>query len=1390
MANKVTIDVEARFVDNVTSKSHAASQAIEEIGKDAKQSQKQLDELGRKKVKPIFDADNSRLLKKLKAAEDKAAKLGRTKTEVVLKALDKATNVIGNVLNKAQRFAGKTFSALIKIRDSEALSTVRKITTGLESLTKNAWTAVIKVKDFFTAPIRRLKESLFSVKNLISTIVTALAAGFVTKKLVADPVGTADSIESSRIAFESKLGSSVGAENFLKKIYKFDEKSPFDTLEIVGITQQMMNLGWTAETVLDDLGTIGDWSASMGKGEEGIAAVTRALGQMRMKGKLSSEEMLQLTEAGVSAWQYLANYMGKDITEVRELAEDGAIDVDTAIKGIMAGMGEYSGAAASLADRTVGGLIDQVKALFNTYVKLPWGEGLGAGFKDALVDVRDLIDENKDTLKKFCETAKEIGSKISSWFAEKVGNAMGRLKDIIESFEFKEAGLGEKLKMLWNGIIVDPLKEWWTEGGQQKTAETAGKIGAWLGTAITKGLLAVFGIADIFDSDEADRLAENGGMSIAQSFADGFLDNFDGSAITDAFVKAISNIWNALPWWAKILIGGYGAGKLVGGISSFAGGIANFISGAGRAIGGFNIASSAFPILTSSGSGILGAIGKTGVALGASTTGGALLAGAGGIAGGVAGGAALIKGGIDLYKGYTTDDKIEREARLTSGASAIGGVAAGAALGAAIGSIVPVIGTALGALIGAGVGGVVGWIKGNKDADEIRASRYESEELQKVLKDNKATSEEIQEAWAKAKWENAKKHFNGIKLTLSEIERLTDQIVWGDSMGKYDTFSSALKKAEENFQSMKASAKQVNRWMWKAGLGVKFNKDEMEEFKLAVDEYISSAKSFVENKHYEFTAAVSLLLDVESEDGKAIIGSGNSFYGGLKKQLDTLGTELSDTLDDVLDDGVISTDDKVKIKIDGVEYELNEQYALSKLQAKIAEITNMLAESEQQARIELIRVKFGSGNLDLESFESFMTQMRSTIDERMTATDDAFIASVSSLKLQLEKGAIQPEEYNKQLQALIDGYKGTVNGLRADVQNVELQIIGEAYAEELGGDAAADLEKALQYAIENEIDPVEIPYEKLIELLNVDSLSAETADNIKEMLSGTLSHLELLEIDGNLLLSIGNVTTDSDVVERVKQAIPQEYEATVELLLTGDKELLNKIDVTELAAEFGIPEEQAKTIIEKLTGEKEIQNRLNILASDFGIPDVITKTVQIKVTGNVTTYGNPQMSYASKQAQLLRARGGIVGGGSSAMEAFARGGIVGGSTRFIRVNEESPEMIIPLSSQRRERAMKLWMKTGEMLDVPGFARGGITGGGRDEGIRFNNYDSSDSVGGQTVQIEVGGITVEIHVDATGTENISEAIKAQSEEIAETVAGILADALGGQFENTPTRGGAA
>lgn len=1450
MARKVTIDVEARFIDNVTDEAKAAAKSFNNLEKAAEGAQKDVKNLGKTNAKPKVSADTSNAEKKLSRVDKLLNKLGKSKAETILTAMDKASAIIDKVTSKAKAFAGKTYSTLVKLKDSNVLSSLNKMSNGLKSLTGKAWSVAVRIKDTFTAPLTKLKNMLFNVKTLIAGIAGAWAA----TKLVVAPINLADAYSSAKIGFSTLLGE-AGGQQMMDQLDEFAKATPFKTSGVIANAQKMMAMGWDPENIIEDMEVIGNAAAATGKMDQGLESIVRALSQIKTKGKLSTEELNQLAEAGIAAKGMLAEGLGygtgdAGIAKMTADLEKGAIASDVAIQALIQGMHKYDGMMDSMANETVEGLISQMQDAFEINVWRKWGQGLQDGAKKGFGTVIQLLDEAEEALGKFGDMLYEIGKTASNWVADKLQGVLDRVLDISGSFEFQEADLKGKIGMLWKGLISDPLKEWWEGGGREKTAETAGKVGSWMGEMLTKGLLAIFGATDVLD----EKVGSDAGTSIAGSFLQGFLDNFDGQAITDAFVDAISNIWGALPWWAKMLIGGYGVGKVAGGISNLASGILNIIgtsatAGVGntivrgtgiRGLIGGNVINAAGDVIGAtgirgligstgnavvSGTGILGKLSSAGYALtggpasagayfGAGMSGTAAAGlGAAGIGGGLIGGATLIKGGIDLYKGYHTDDEVEAKALKASGNTAIAATAAGAAIGTAI---APGIGT----LVGAGIGGLAGWIGGDAWANNIRAAKYESEEMKAAIKDSDISAEELAQTLKKAKWENAKKHFGDIKLSLSEIERLADQIVWGDDMANYDQFTASVKATETALQSMKNASETANRWMWKASLGVTFNDDEREAILQSFDEYINSTLTLAENKHYEFAAAVSLLIDPESEGGKSILDSGNAFYSKIQSDLETAGTELGDMLTEALADGFINAE---------------EQEAISAAQQKIAAITEKIASAEQKAELDLINVKFGNGNLDYDSFDSFMTQMQATIDERMQASDKAFVASVSSLNLQLAEGAITQEEYNKQYQTLLDGYTATVEGLQAEVKNVELNIIGEAYAKELGDDAAKDLSNALQYAIDNGLDPIDISDEQMAKLLGNLSLdeNGETIKNLKEMLSGVLGHLELLEVDGNLVLKIGEVQTEGQVgekvVEIVESNIPDSMDAAINLNLTSFPQYMNSVDV--LAEEFGIEPEYAQTVLWKLTGAKGIENKLEVLCTEFGIEQTRAETILWKLTGqkqilkpfsltaldfgirnsysaSPTINVTPTLGTVSKivlpTSTLTQSsgdgkgggfRGGIFGG-DSAMDAFARGGrtdidgIVGGSTRFIRVNEESPEMIIPLSSQRRDRALKLWNKTGEMLDVPGFARGGNTGGDQDEGIRHHRYGSDEPTGGQTVQVDVGGITIEIQVNSTDGQTVADAIRAQSAEIAETVAGIIADAFGAQFENTPVRGGAA
>lgn len=1277
MAERVTIEVEARFVDNLSGAANQAGAEVKDLGNSAEKAEKQVDNLGKKKAKPTVDADDSGFVKKFLNAERKIRKLAGKSVTTTLKVMDKGVDVVNKVENSLKKVAGKT------------------------------WSTAVRIKDYATAPLRKVKDMLFSIKSLV----LAITAGLAAKKLVMDPVSLADSYSSAKIGFSTLLGDSQG-QAMMDDLDTFAKATPFKTSEVIANTQKMIAMGWEAKDIIKDMETIGDAAAATGKGDEGLNRIILALSQIKSKGKLSTEELNQLAEAGISAKRYLAEGLGygsgdSGIAALSKDLEEGRIGSERAIQAIMAGMKEYKGMMDKTANETVKGLWGQIEDTFEINIFRRWGQGLQDGAKRGLGTVVGLLDKADTSLSKFGNTVYDIGEAFSSWAADKLENTIKRIGDITDSFEFQNADLGGKLKLLWKSAVADPFAEWWSD---EESVQKVTELGESFAKSLTQGILTVLGITDIF-ADVGDDSGSKG-YNVAQGFARGFVDGFDVSAITGKIVEAIGNVWGALPLWAKVLVGGHVAGKVMGGISNFAKGTASFIGKPG-VIGAGNVVTGA--------SGLLGTMSSTGYALlgGASsaTPGIAALAGGAGIAGGVVGGIAVGKGVYDLYgsyKAYKAGNTTEAEAKKASGGNALAGVTVGAGLGALVGG-------PLGALIGAGVGGAAGILIGAARAKSIRKeaaeAKYETEEMQKVMADTNATAEEMAQTMDKAVWDNLKDHFGDIELSMSEIKRIAEQITMGDAAAGMDQFKTATQQAEASLSSLQNASETVNRWMWKAGLGVKFSEDEQESIKKAFDDYISSAKSYVENKHYEFTAAVRLLVDVESGAGKDVLRSGDSYYSQIQEKLNDLGAELDGKVKIALQDGIIT---------------LDEEKEVTNLQNQIAEITNRLANAEADAKLETIKIKFGGeGNITLESFQNLQSQLQTTLEEQISNYDTALTASITSLNLQLDDGAISKDEYDAQLQALMDGYEAKVDGMKVKATNLQLDILGSSYRDILGEDSLSDLQHALQNAIDTGIDPIQWSDEKVAHLLGVDQLGAETAETLRRALQAVL--------------------------------------------------------------DAGVPDRVEKTISLDITGAPKIEKKVDISAYDFGIPDSISKIVKIKLDRVVTTSGGLQTGRTPSSSQIMggKARGGIIGGPA---EGFAMGGrpadgMLKGSTRFIRVNEEAPEMIIPLSSQRRERALKLWTKTGKLLDVPGFARGGSTGN-RDEGIRFQQFGGdTPERGGQSVQVDVGGVNVTIQVDANASGSVLEAIQAQAGEIAEAVAGVMVDAMTAQFENTPLRGGA-
>lgn len=167
-------------------------------------------------------------------------------------------------------------------------------------------------------------------------------------------------MEQTKIAFTTLIGSAEGAQAHLEDLRDFAATTPFEFNDLTEASRKLQAFGFEARDVVPMLTDIGDAVAAMGGNAAMIDRVTLAIGQMSAKGRVQAGEMLQLTEAGIPAWRYLAEAMGMTTAEVMKMSEKGLIPADEAIQSILAGMRQDFGGMMAEQSKTAAGAVSNL----------------------------------------------------------------------------------------------------------------------------------------------------------------------------------------------------------------------------------------------------------------------------------------------------------------------------------------------------------------------------------------------------------------------------------------------------------------------------------------------------------------------------------------------------------------------------------------------------------------------------------------------------------------------------------------------------------------------------------------------------------------------------------------------------------------------------------------------------------------------------------------------------------------------------------------------------------------------------------------------------------------------------------------------------------------------
>lgn len=202
-----------------------------------------------------------------------------------------------------------------------------------------------------------LKNSVEKPAEQARFSVLKLAAAFgliaATKNVVGSAIGRVDTIDTATKSLTVLTGSAKDAQLVMTDLTAAIDGTPI-ALDAVALgAKKMVAAGMKAANVKPVFTAIADAAYGVGNGSESIDQMTDAISALQASGVAYADDINRLVEAGVPAWQILANSTGKSVGEMKKYVSEGSLESTRAIamltKGIEEGTTGMAGNTAKMA---------------------------------------------------------------------------------------------------------------------------------------------------------------------------------------------------------------------------------------------------------------------------------------------------------------------------------------------------------------------------------------------------------------------------------------------------------------------------------------------------------------------------------------------------------------------------------------------------------------------------------------------------------------------------------------------------------------------------------------------------------------------------------------------------------------------------------------------------------------------------------------------------------------------------------------------------------------------------------------------------------------------------------------------------------------------------------
>lgn len=175
---------------------------------------------------------------------------------------------------------------------------------------------------------------------------------------IVDMLKTGDQMEGLETRITSLMGSIDAGEKAIAWIKDFTKTAPMTIAEVTDAFALLKGFG--LDPMDGSLQALVDKNAQLGGEMDRLQGIVIALGQAWGKEKLQAEEITQLVERGIPAWQLLSQATGKTVAQLQELSSEGRLGRDV-IAALIAELGKSAEGQALSAMSRLSGQLSQLK---------------------------------------------------------------------------------------------------------------------------------------------------------------------------------------------------------------------------------------------------------------------------------------------------------------------------------------------------------------------------------------------------------------------------------------------------------------------------------------------------------------------------------------------------------------------------------------------------------------------------------------------------------------------------------------------------------------------------------------------------------------------------------------------------------------------------------------------------------------------------------------------------------------------------------------------------------------------------------------------------------------------------------------------------------------------